>query len=79
MIHEIMSMNLENIMLTEKSQSQKISFCVIPIPKVVQWKRIRLPMQDILETEIHRFNPWVRKIPWRRKWQPTTIFLVGKF
>ena len=79
MIHDIMSMNLENIMLTEKSQSQKISFCVIPIPKVVQWKRIRLPMQDILETEIHRFNPWVRKIPWRRKWQPTTIFLVGKF
>ena len=22
-----------------------------------------------------RFNPWVRKIPWRRKWQPTP-FLV---
>ena len=21
------------------------------------------------------FNPWVRKIPWRRKWQPTPIFL----
>ena len=25
-----------------------------------------------------RFNPWVRKIPWRRKWQPTPIFLPGK-
>ena len=25
------------------------------------------------------FNPWVRKIPWRRKWQPTPIFLPGKF
>ena len=25
-----------------------------------------------------RFNPWVRKIPWRRKWQPTAIFLPGK-
>ena len=25
-----------------------------------------------------RFNPWVRKIPWRRKWQPTLIFLPGK-
>ena len=24
------------------------------------------------------FNPWVRKIPWRRKWQPTPIFLPGK-
>jgi len=27
----------------------------------------------------HRFNPWVRKIPWRRKWQPTPIFLLGEF
>ena len=25
-----------------------------------------------------RFDPWVRKMPWRRKWQPTTVFLPGK-
>ena len=25
------------------------------------------------------FDPWGRKIPWRRKWQPTPIFLPGKF
>ena len=25
-----------------------------------------------------RFNPWVRKIPWSRKWQPTPVFLPGK-
>ena len=25
-----------------------------------------------------RFNPWVRKIPWRRKWLPTPVFLPGK-
>ena len=24
------------------------------------------------------FNPWVRKIPWRREWQPTSVFLPGK-
>ena len=24
------------------------------------------------------FNPWVGKIPWRRKWQPTPVFLLGK-
>ena len=24
------------------------------------------------------FDPWVGKIPWRRKWQPTPIFLPGK-
>ena len=24
------------------------------------------------------FNPWVWKIPWRRKWQSTIVFLPGK-
>ena len=24
------------------------------------------------------FDPWVRKIPWRRKRQPTPVFLPGK-
>ena len=24
------------------------------------------------------FDPWVRKIPWRRKWQPSPVFLPGK-
>ena len=24
------------------------------------------------------FNLWVRKIPWRRAWQPTPVFLPGK-
>ena len=24
------------------------------------------------------FSPWVVKIPWRRKWQPTPVFLPGK-
>ena len=23
-------------------------------------------------------NPWVRKIPWRRAWQPTPVFLSGE-
>ena len=26
----------------------------------------------------HWFDPWVGKIPWRRKWQPTPVFLPGK-
>ena len=25
-----------------------------------------------------RFNPWVGKIPWRRKWQSTLVLLPGK-
>ena len=30
------------------------------------------------ETQRCRFNPWVGKIPWRRKWQPPPVFLPGK-
>ena len=25
------------------------------------------------------FDPWVGKIPWRRKWLPTPIFLLEEF
>ena len=25
-----------------------------------------------------RFDPWVRKIPWSRKWQPAPVFLPGE-
>ena len=25
-----------------------------------------------------RFDPWVGKIPWRREWQPTPVFLPGE-
>ena len=26
-----------------------------------------------------RFDSWVRKVPWSRKWQPALVFLPGKF
>ena len=26
----------------------------------------------------HRFDPWIGKIPWRRAWQPTPVFLPGE-
>ena len=26
----------------------------------------------------HKFDLWVRKIPWSRKWQPIPVFLPGK-
>jgi hypothetical protein len=33
------------------------------------------PMQETQETW---FNPSVKKIPWKRKWQPLPVFLPGK-
>ena len=34
--------------------------------------------QDYLFITRPGFYPWVWKIPWRRKWQPTPVFLPGK-
>ena len=31
------------------------------------------------EMQETRFDPWVGKIPWRRKWKPTPVFLPGEF
>ena len=38
----------------------------------LQWYRIQLPVH---ETQI---DSWIRKIPWRRKWQPTPVISPGK-
>ena len=27
----------------------------------------------------HKFDPWVGKMPWRKAWQPTPVFLPGEF
>ena len=32
-----------------------------------------------LECRRPRFNPWVRKISWRRKWQPAPVLLPREF
>ena len=37
-----------------------------------------LPMLWFRRCKRHGFSPWVRKIPWRREWQPTPVFLPGK-
>ena len=34
--------------------------------------------QHSLQCKRPRCNLWVRKVPWRRKWQPTPVFLPGK-
>ena len=35
-------------------------------------------VKTCLQRRWHGLDPWVGKIPWRRKWQPTPVFLPGK-
>ena len=49
----------------------------------IKWSLHRLPWwlsgeESVCECRRHRFDPWVRKIPQRRKWQLTPVFLPGK-
>ena len=36
-------------------------------------------VKDLLAVHRPRFNPWVRKIPWRWKWLLTPMFLPGEW
>ena len=55
--------------------------CIYPViyfiraSLVVQWQRICLQCRRCRR---HGFNPWVRKIPWKRKWPSIPVFLLEK-
>ena len=38
-------------------------------------KNLPVNAEDIRDSG---FDPWVGKIPWRRLWQPTPVFLPGE-
>ena len=44
----------------------------------VQWASLVAQWRICLQCRRPRFHPWVRKIPWNRKWQPTPVFLPGE-
>ena len=35
-------------------------------------------VKNLLAIQETSVQPWVGKIPWRREWQPTPVFLPGK-
>ena len=35
-------------------------------------------VKNLLQYRRHRFISWIRKIPWRRAWPPTPVFLPGE-
>ena len=43
-----------------------------------QWASLVAQMiKNLLAKGRTEFNPWVRKIPWRKEWLPTPVFLPG--
>ena len=55
-----------------------------PLNCMVLWWRLglswwRSDKESTCQCRRCGFDPWFRKIPWRRKWQPTPVFLPGEF
>ena len=51
-----------------------VTRCTYRLRKILT-KRVRI----YLQCKRPGFDSWFRKIPWRRKWQPTPVLLPGKF
>ena len=50
--------------------------CLVPFPPgLTRWKSMCLQCR---RHRRHRFDLGVRKIPWKREWPPTPVFLPGK-
>ena len=51
---------------------------LIPIQRPV-WHSGKESACQCRKNKRHGFDPWVGKVPQSRKWQPTLLFLSGKF
>ena len=48
------------------------------IQRFPRWLRGKESACQCRRCKRRRFNPWVGKIPWRRKWQPIPVFWTGE-
>ena len=60
--------------ITGTSRTHSLTYC-LTLFRLPWWLR---RSSVCLQCCRPRFNPWVGKISWRRKWHPTPIFLPGK-
>ena len=49
--------------------------CSQPLPGGASGKE---PAWQCRRRKRHGFDPWVWKIPWKRAWKPTPVFLPGE-
>ena len=65
--------------VAQKSTISGCAFCPIQWVWIPRWCSGKGSACQCRRCKRHRSHPWVRKIPWSRKWKPTPVFLPGKF
>ena len=59
------------------NQIDNIQPCCAPF-SICNQSVVPCPILTVASWPAQRFSPWLRKIPWRRAWQPTPVFLLEK-
>ena len=61
-----------------KHVSMPFSQIIPPMPFPTESKRLFYTCVPLLLGDAGQEDSWVKKIPWRRKWQPTPVFVPGE-
>ena len=80
-IKKIMCNELGNNIIQLGKSALLIIFMVLRWPTVLPNKGLHWWLsgkESACQNRRHGFDPWVGKIPWRKKWQPTPVFLPEK-
>ena len=67
----------------EKWSKFLLFYKIVQSARTIKWKLLRRfsgkeSSCPCRRCRRHRFDPWIGKIPWKRKWQPSPVFLPGK-
>ena len=63
------------MLITSFSNGQKVKLTFVVISETLLVAQMG---KNLLQYRRPEFNSWVGKIPWRREWQPTPLFLPGE-
>ena len=55
-----------------------VGFLIADLYLLIGFPRQLSGRESVCQYRRRRFDPWVGKILWRRKWQPVLVFLPGK-
>ena len=76
------SFQMSHFALSDQSTGVSASASVLPM-NIQDWPGASMVAQMLKHLpamrERPRFDPWVRKICWRRKWQPSPVFFPAEF
>ena len=58
---------------------KNVGVCLVHFVGLPRWHSGKESACQCRRCKRRALDPWARKMPWSRKWQPTLVFVLGKF